>query len=256
MSNILKVFKIGGNVINDKAALESFLNDFSGISGYKILVHGGGAVANEVIRKMGIKPEMVNGRRITDKKTMEVISMVYAGLINKNIVALLQKNDINAIGLSGADANVILAEKRKVVEIDYGLAGDIISVNSKIIDGFLKLGLVPVFNSVVHDKKGQLLNTNADTIASEVASAMADLYDVELTYVFEKPGVLSDLEKETVIPEIDKKYFETLKDKGVINSGMLPKLHNCFMALEKGVKEVHITGKDNFTEKKGTKVIL
>ena len=258
MNKKLKVVKIGGNVINDKSALKNFLADFSKIKENKILIHGGGAVANNVISKMGITPKMINGRRVTDEKTMEVISMVYAGLINKNIVAELQKLNTNAIGLSGADANLILAEKRKVADIDYGLAGDIISVEDNIIDGFLKMGLVPVFNSVVHDKKGQLLNTNADTIASSVASAMAKLYDIELIYVFEKKGVLSDLTKETVIPEIDKNLFKTLQDTGVINSGMLPKLHNCFSALDNGVNTVLITGKENFASKifMGTKVIL
>ncbi len=255
MNNTIKVIKIGGNIINDNTALENFLKDFSVIHGHKILVHGGGAVANSIMENMGIKPKMINGRRVTDKKTMEVISMVYAGLINKNIVSLLQKYDVNAIGLSGADANVITAEKRIVTDVDYGLAGDITVVNSEIIKAFINLGFVPVFNSVVHDRKGQLLNTNADTIAAEVASAMASYYKVELIYVFEKPGVLYDLEKETVIPEIGKEYFEELKNNGIINSGMLPKLNNCFQALDKGVKSVRITGKDNFNTNAGTKII-
>ena len=255
MINTIKVIKIGGNVINDETALENFTTDFATIPGNKILVHGGGTVANSIMENLGIKPKMINGRRITDKNTMNVITMVYAGLINKNIVSLLQKSNVNAIGLSGTDANVITAEKRKVTDIDYGLAGDITNVNSRIIKAFIDSGLVPVFNSVVHDKKGQLLNTNADTIAAEVASALASQFDVELIYVFEKPGVLYDLERETVIPEINNKYFEELKNKGIINSGMLPKLHNCFRALDKGVKSVRITGKDNIDTNAGTKII-
>ncbi len=258
MKKRLQIFKIGGNVINSDNDLTAFLKDFAEVEGHKLLVHGGGAVANELMKKMGIEPEMVDGRRITDEATMEMITMVYAGLINKKVVAGLQKSGVDAMGLSGADGNVITAVKRAVKDVDYGLAGDIVAVNSRLIDGLLNLGLVPVFNSVVHDGNGLLLNTNADTIASEVAIAMSDDFAVDLIYVFEKKGVLSDLKNETVISEINKNTADDLAQKGIINSGMLPKLHNCFRALENGVERVFITGKDNFkkVQERGTQVLL
>ena len=237
----LQIFKIGGNVINNEDALTSFLKDFSAIEGPKILVHGGGKKATEVSSAMGLQPKMVNGRRVTDEATVEVVTMVYAGLLNKKIVAQLQKFNCNAMGLSGADANCILAHKRIVKDVDYGYAGDVDAINDVLIDVLLKNNVTPVFCAITHDKNGQLLNTNADTIASEVAIGMSNLYQTELNFVFELKGVLENIEdKDSVITEINAEKYEHLVAKGVIADGMLPKLHNCFNSLKKGVSKVKI----------------
>ena len=237
----LKIIKIGGNVINNKETLSSFLEDFSKISGPKILVHGGGKRATEMAKDLGLQPKMINGRRVTDTANLEVVTMVYAGLLNKNITAELQKNNCNAIGLSGADANTILAHKRIVKDIDYGYAGDVDVVNSAVIKVFVQNNLTPVFCAITHDKNGQLLNTNADTIASEIAKGMSGDYEVELIYCFEKKGVLTDVENEdSLIEKIDTKSYKKLKEEGVIADGMLPKLENCFHALQNGVSKVII----------------
>ncbi len=237
----LHIVKIGGNVINNEAILASFLKDFSELKNPKILVHGGGKRATEISSEMGLEPKMINGRRITDKANLEVVTMVYAGLLNKKITAQLQQNNCNAIGLSGADANCILAHKRIVTAIDYGFAGDIDVVNTNTINVFLKNNITPVFCAITHDKNGQLLNTNADTIASEVAIAMSQLYNTELNYVFELKGVLENIEdKNSVIKHINYKKYEKLVSLGIISDGMLPKLHNCFNALKKGVHQVKI----------------
>lgn len=237
----LQIVKIGGNIINNEVALTSFLEDFSKLEGLKIVVHGGGNRATELASAMGLKPKMINGRRVTDKANLEIVTMVYAGLLNKKITAQLQQNKCNAIGLSGADANCILAHKRIVGDIDYGFAGDIDLVNSTTIQLFLQNNITPVFCAITHDKNGQLLNTNADTIASEVAIAMSDLYDTELNYVFELKGVLSTIEdKNSVISHINLNVYKQLIDDGIISEGMIPKLHNCFNALKKGVKKVKI----------------
>lgn len=237
----LHIVKIGGNVINDEAVLTSFLKDFSEIKGFKILVHGGGKRATEIASEMGLKPKMINGRRITDKANLEVVTMVYAGLLNKKVAAILQQNNCNAIGLSGADANCILAHKRIVKDVDYGFAGDIDEVNSETINMFLQHNNTPVFCAITHDKKGQLLNTNADTIASEVAIAMSNLYKVELNYIFELKGVLSSIEDEdSVIKEINLQKYKQLAEQNIISDGMLPKMDNCFNALKNGVHQVKI----------------
>lgn len=239
--NTLKIVKIGGNVINNEDALHSFLKDFSELEGPKILVHGGGRKASEVSSAMGLEPKMINGRRVTDEATVEVVTMVYAGLLNKNIVAQLQKHGCNAMGLSGADANCILAHKRIVKDIDYGFAGDVDEVNSEIIDVLLQNNVIPVFCAITHDKKGQLLNTNADTIASEVAVGMSVSYNTELNYVFELKGVLESIEdKNSVITEINAEKYASLIEQGIIADGMIPKLHNCFNSLKKGVSKVKI----------------
>lgn len=237
----LQIIKIGGNVINNEDALTSFLKDFSTIEGPKILVHGGGKKATEVSSAIGLQPKMINGRRVTDDATVEVVTMVYAGLLNKKIVAQLQKYNCNAMGLSGADANCILAHKRIVKDIDYGFAGDVDAINNVIIDVLLKNNVTPVFCAITHDKNGQLLNTNADTIASEVAIGMSNLYQTELNFVFELKGVLENIEdKDSVITEINAEKYEQLVAEGVIADGMLPKLHNCFNSLKKGVSKVKI----------------
>lgn len=237
----IKIVKIGGNIINNETFLSSFLKDFSKLEGPKILVHGGGKRASEISSAMGIEPKMINGRRITDEKTLEVVTMVYAGLLNKKITAQLQQNNCNAIGLSGADANCILANKRIVKDIDYGFAGDINAVNTASIDIFLQNEITPVFCAITHDKMGQLLNTNADTIATEIAIAMSNSYEVVLNYVFELKGVLESIDdKDSVITHINPDKYEQLIEQGVISEGMIPKLHNCFSALKKGVYKVNI----------------
>ncbi len=238
---VLHIIKIGGNIINDKEKLSSFLSDFSQVKGHKILVHGGGNKATEIANDLGLKPKMIGGRRITDEANLEVVTMVYAGLLNKNITARLQHHNCNAIGLTGADANCIMAHKRIVKDVDYGFAGDVDKVNSDAIRLFLENKITPVFCAITHDKKGQLLNTNADTITSEIAKALSTDYEVELVYCFEKNGVLEDVNYEnSVIEYINKETYENLKQKNIIAKGMLPKLKNCFEALENGVKKVII----------------
>ena len=241
MKKHLSIIKIGGNVINSETQLDSFLADFSTSQGFKILVHGGGRKATEVADSMGLEPVMIGGRRVTDEANLEVVTMVYAGLINKNIVAKLQSKECNALGLSGADANVIRAHKRIVKEIDYGFAGDIDEVENKTIALLLKGGITPVFSAITHDRKGQLLNTNADTIAAELAKGLSADFEVELIYCFEKKGVLQNVEDDdSVIERLNSKSYKLLKNEGVINEGMLPKLENCFDALQNGVKKVII----------------
>ncbi len=235
----LSIIKIGGNVIENKTELAKFLNLFSKIKGAKILVHGGGKLATQLATKMGMESKMVGGRRITDTDTLEIITMVYAGLTNKNIVAQLQAKQCNAIGLSGTDGDAIQAHKRPVKDIDYGFVGDVDGVNNDLLSTLLEAGLTPVFCAMTHDGKGQLLNTNADTIASELAIAMSKNYDTTLYYCFEKKGVLLDINDETsVVQQIDTKKYAQLLNDGVIADGMLPKLENCFHALQNKVTKV------------------
>src|SRR6476661_6997427 len=223
----LIVIKIGGNIIDDEAKLLSFLQDFSLIKEKKILVHGGGKLATRMAEKLGIEQQLIVGRRITDAETLKIVTMVYAGYINKNIVATLQQHGCNAIGISGADGNAITAHKRIKGAIDYGFAGDIDAVNTTFIDHLLSQGNDIVVAPITHDKKGQLLNTNADTIAQEIATAMSSMYEVSLVYGFEKAGVLMDAEKDdTVIPVIDPALYAKLKGDNVIFAGMIPKLDN------------------------------
>ncbi|MBL4939041.1 MAG: acetylglutamate kinase [Lutibacter sp.] len=237
----LYIVKIGGNVINNEVALFSFLKDFSKLNDPKILVHGGGKKATELASELGLKPKMIKGRRVTDKANLDIVTMVYAGLLNKKITAQLQRNNCNSIGLSGADANCIVAHKRIVKDIDYGFAGDIDLVDTNVIKMFLQNKIAPVFCAITHDKKGQLLNTNADTIASEIAVAMSPYFQVELNYVFELNGVLENIEdKKSVIPYINLEKYKQLIENRIISEGMIPKLHNCFNALEKGVSKVKI----------------
>ena len=237
----MKVVKIGGNVINDREQLEAFLGYFAGMSGHRILVHGGGRKATELAAALGVQTKMVGGRRITDEAGLEIVTMVYAGLLNKNLVAGLQSQGCNAIGLSGADGNSIQAHKRTGSEIDYGFAGDVDAVDSGMISTLLRAGLTPVFCAITHDRKGQLLNTNADTVASELAKGLSDAFEVELIYCFEKNGVLEDLNDEaSVVEQMDLARYRDMKERGLVAEGMLPKLDNCFAALEQGVASVHI----------------
>lgn len=239
----LYVIKIGGNVIDNSENLHHFLKDFRSLNGNKILVHGGGKVATQLSETLGIEPKLVDGRRITDIETLRVVTMVYGGLINKNIVAQLQRYGNNAIGLTGADGNFIRAKKRAVKTIDYGFVGDIDdqSINPESISSLLNAGFTPVFCAITHDGEGQLLNTNADTIASALAVAMSELYETELIYCFEKKGVLRDIDdEESLINHITPELYEELKMKQIIHSGMLPKLDNAFSAIACGVKAVTI----------------
>lgn len=248
----LYVVKIGGNVIDDEAKLAVFLKDFSSIDGYKILVHGGGKLATRVATAMGIEQQMVDGRRITDAETLKVVTMVYAGYINKNIVALLQANGCNAMGLTGADGNAILAHKRGAnstvgkAGVDYGFAGDVDWVNGSLLDELLNAGQTPVLAPITHNGQGQLLNTNADTIASATAIALSDYFDVRLVYCFEKKGVLENVDDdESVIGLINRENFSTLKEAGKLFAGILPKIENAFSAIDKGVNEVLIGHADD-----------
>jgi acetylglutamate kinase len=237
----LLVIKIGGNIIDDEKKLASFLREFANIREKKILVHGGGKLATRLAEKLGIEQKMIDGRRITDEETLKIVTMVYAGLINKNIVAQLQAHHCNAIGLCGADGDVILAHKRQHPVLDYGLVGDIDLVNSALIRSLLEQNISIVLAPITHDQQGQLLNTNADTIAQEVARGMSQDYDVQLIYSFEKSGVLLDANDDaTVIPEITPGYYRELKSRQQIFAGMIPKLDNAFAALNSGVKKVII----------------
>jgi len=242
----LLVAKIGGNIVDNETALTRFLNDFAAIDQPKILIHGGGKIATRVAEKLGVKTEMINGRRITSKENLEVVVQLYAGLINKNIVANLQATGTcNALGFTGADANVIKAVKRPVKNIDYGFVGDVTEVNADRIHQFIANGLTPVFCAITHDEKGQLFNTNADTIASKIAVALSDYYEVSLYYCFELKGVLTDINnKDSVIEQINSKKYSELKEQGIIADGMLPKMENCFDALNKNVSAVHIANSD------------
>jgi len=243
----LYIVKIGGNVIDNADNLYCFLRNFTALKGHKILVHGGGKAATRLSATLGIEANMADGRRITDIETLRVVTMVYGGLINKNIVAALQSLGNNAIGLTGADADVIRAKKRPVAAIDYGFAGDIdaTSVNTENIGKLMDTGFTPVFCALTHDGKGQLLNTNADTIASALAVALAPNYDTTLIYCFEKKGVLKDIDDErSLIHEIDPKLYQELKKNQTVHSGMLPKLDNAFAAIAAGVKAVIIGNAD------------
>ncbi|SER74114.1 acetylglutamate kinase [Pedobacter rhizosphaerae] len=247
----LTIIKIGGNVIDNSENLHRFLEDFTALPGNKILVHGGGKIATELSESLGIEAKMVDGRRITDIETLRIVTMVYAGLINKNMVAQLQAKGSNAIGLSGADGNVIKATKRTGTAIDYGFVGDLneASVSITTLGALLKAGLVPVLCAITHDGDSQLLNTNADTIASSVAVAMSSLYDTQLVYCFEKKGVLRDINNEdSVVREIKADEFEGLKADGTVAGGMIPKLHNAFEAIKKGVAAVYIGKADELNE--------
>src|SRR6202012_1912948 len=239
----LYIIKIGGNVIDNSENLHLFLKDFTALKGNKILVHGGGKVATQLSETLGIEPKMIEGRRITDIETLKVVTMVYGGLINKNVLPQLHRYCTNAIGLTGADGNFIRTKKRPVKTIDYGFVGDIdeTSIDNQNIKRLMDGGFTPVFCAITHDGDGQLLNTNADTIASALAVSLAKLYDITLIYFFEKRGVLKDINNEdSLITDIDPQYYEELKKQQIIHSGMLPKLDNAFTAITCGVKAVVI----------------
>ncbi|RYF94358.1 MAG: acetylglutamate kinase [Chitinophagaceae bacterium] len=237
----LFVIKIGGNIIDSESSLSLFMDLFSRVRGKKILIHGGGKLATRLAADLNIPQQMVDGRRITDAETLRIVTMVYAGLINKTIVAGLQSRGSNAMGLTGADGNAIQAHKRVNAAIDYGFAGDVDIVNVEMLSGLLEQNLDLVFAPITHDKQGQLLNTNADTIAQEIAKGLCKKYEVQLIYSFEKAGVLTDANDDnTVIRSIDPASYLSLKEKNIIFAGMIPKLDNAFAAIQSGVSRVII----------------
>jgi acetylglutamate kinase len=249
----LTIVKIGGKIVENPESLAAFLKDFTQIAGDKILVHGGGRSATDLAERLGLETKMTDGRRITDSEMLKVVTMVYAGLVNKNIVAQLQMLHVDAIGLSGADMNLILSDKRPVKEIDYGFVGDIRTVNAPVLLELLKQNFLPVIAPITHDGNGNLLNTNADTIAAETAKAMAFDCNVRLIYCFEKKGVLmNEADENSLISVLDYELFQQYKEEGVIQGGMIPKLENAFQSIAYGVKEVIITQASDVSSGKGT----
>ena len=256
---MIKVVKIGGNVIDNEAAFTRFAADFAAMEGPKILVHGGGKLATRLAEKLEIPTTMIDGRRVTDRQTLDVVTMVYAGLINKHVVALLQANGCNAIGLSGADANVVKATRRAAKPVDFGFVGDIAveGVDAEFVLSLTERGVVPVFCSIMHDGAGTLLNCNADSVASAVAVAVAQKADTELVFCFEKAGVMADIDDpNSVIAEIRPQNYKTLLADGVVNKGMIPKIDGAFRALESGVKVVTIKHSEALNVESGTKIML
>lgn len=240
----LTLIKVGGKIVENPSTLSSLLDDFSSLPGQKLLVHGGGRSATALATHLGIETQMVNGRRITDAEMLRVVTMVYGGLVNKNIVAQLQARGVNALGLTGADLNVVRSRKRPITPegIDYGFVGDVETVNAQLLANLITQGVVPVMAPLTHDGEGNLLNTNADTIAGEVAKALAAHFEVTLVFCFEKKGVLrNEQDDDSVIPHINAQSFEQLQKDGIVSGGMLPKLQNAFAALRQGVQRVVIT---------------
>ncbi len=257
LAKTLSVIKVGGAVLEDEASLSSFLDRFVALPGLKILVHGGGRAATKLSEKLGVESKLVEGRRITDAETLEIVTMVYGGLVNKKTVAILQAKGCNASGFTGADCNLITASKRPVQQIDYGFVGDISSVNKQAFAGLLESGITPVIAPLTHDGNGQLLNTNADTMASAIAVAMAESYAVSLVYCFEKPGVLTNADDDnSVIPNLTPGLYQSYKDKGIIHSGMIPKIDNSYAAITRGVKQVIITSASSLDINTGTRITL
>ena len=252
----LQVVKIGGNVIDNPSALASFLQDFASLEGPKLLVHGGGKIATQMATSMGIESQMIEGRRITDEESLRIVTMVYAGWINKSIVAELQGLSCNALGLTGPDGGIVLSKKRAAEPIDYGFVGDIVSVNAVALSGLISAGFSPVFAPITADPSGQLLNTNADTMAQALAIALSASYQVTLTYCFEKKGVLLDpADDESVISSINPASFQELKDKGIVSAGMIPKLENALKAISAGVSVVRLCHAENLRKINiGTKI--
>ena len=251
----LTLIKVGGKIVEDPDTLQQLLRDFSSIEGHKVLVHGGGRSATKIASQLGIESQMVNGRRITDAEMLKVVTMVYGGLVNKNIVAGLQALQVNALGLTGADMNIMRSDKRPVKDVDYGFVGDVKEVNADVLASLIQQGIVPVLAPLTHDKQGHMLNTNADTIAGEAAKALAKYFDVTLMFCFEKKGVLlNEDDDESVIPEIDRASFQKYVAEGIIQGGMIPKLENAFQAIDAGVKEVIITQASEIHKHTGTRV--
>lgn len=253
----LTLVKVGGKIVEEAGSLRQLLADFSKIDGHKVLVHGGGRSATAIAAQLGIESRMVNGRRITDAEMLKVVTMVYGGLVNKQIVAGLQALHVNALGLTGADMNYMRSEKRPAEEVDYGFVGDVKEVNAALLADLIEKGVVPVLAPLTHDGQGNLLNTNADTIAGEAAKALSKHFEVTLMFCFEKKGVLMDEnDDESVISVLNADLFKAYTEQSIIQGGMIPKLENSFVALHAGVKYVVITRADQINKNIGTQIIL
>ena len=259
----LTIVKVGGKVVEEEQSLNALLDDFASLEGQKALVHGGGRSATKLSEHLGIQAQMIEGRRVTDAQTLRIVTMVYAGLVNKNIVAQLQSRRVNALGLTGADMGVIRSDKRAPKRmsdgqlVDFGFVGDVREVHTEVLTSLISQGVVPVLSPITHDGNGNLLNTNADTIASELARAMAANANVKLVFCFEKPGVMLNTDDDdTLIPELDHKTFKDYQATGIVAAGMIPKLDNGFEALRKGVASVVITNVQGLKTGKGTTLRL
>lgn len=258
MKEHLSIIKVGGKIVENSESLNSLLKDFAAVEGKKLLVHGGGRSATQMAARLGVETKMVDGRRITDEAMLEVVTMVYGGLVNKRIVAGLQALGIDAVGLTGADMNIVLSDKRKVSAVDYGWVGDVKRVNAEAVATLIESGCCPVVAPLTHDGCGHMLNTNADTMAGEMAKAMAAHYDVTLMFCFEKPGVLADENDDSsLIPTITPAVLDDLKRRGVVSGGMIPKLDNAIACVSAGVESVVITQADRIADPyAGTKICL
>ncbi len=255
MMEKLTLIKVGGGIVEESDSLRELLSLFSKIPGNKVLVHGGGRSATRMASQLGIETKMVNGRRITDIEMLKVVTMVYGGLVNKNVVAGLQALGVNALGLTGADMNIMLSEKRPVKDVDYGYVGDVKSVQGEALAALIEQGVVPVLAPLTHDGKGNILNTNADTIAGEAAKSLARYFDVTLVFCFEKNGVLRDADDDSsVIPQMNETDFRNYVAQGIVQGGMIPKLENAFQSIAAGVKEVIITKASNLGQSGGTRI--
>lgn len=251
----ITIIKVGGKIVEETASLAALLDRFSAVEGKKVLIHGGGRSATRMAERLGIESRMVNGRRITDADTLQIVTMVYGGLVNKNIVAGLQARGVNALGLTGADCNIIKAHKRAVTDVDYGFVGDVDYADGAMLGKLIEQGIVPVIAPLTHDGNGNLLNTNADTMAAETAKGLSALYDVTLTYCFEHPGVMRNPDdSDSLIPVIDREGYKKLLEEGIVSGGMIPKIDNAFNAIDNGVTRVIITKADAIDGDKGTHI--
>ena len=255
MKDKLTIVKVGGKIVEDESSLDVLLREFAAIEGFKLLVHGGGRSATAMAARLGVETVMIDGRRVTDSEMLRIVTMVYAGSVNKNIVARLQAMGVDALGMTGADMNIILSRKRAASPVDYGWVGDPVAVNDGALASLLSAGVVPVVAPLTHDGEGHLLNTNADTMAGTVARGLAGRFDVSLIYCFEKPGVLRDEHDDaSVIPVIDRGIFGTLRADGIVSGGMIPKIENALAAVDEGVAEVVITAHNALAS--GTRIVL
>ena len=256
MKEKITIIKVGGKIVEEHESLNSLLDRFAQIEGRKVLIHGGGRSATRIAERLGIESRMVGGRRITDSDTLQVVTMVYGGLVNKNIVAQLQARGVNALGLTGADCNIIRAHKRPVGEVDYGFVGDVDRADGAMLSRLIEQGIVPIIAPLTHDGNGNMLNTNADTMAAETAKALSAHYETRLIYCFEYPGVMRDPDDAaSLIPTITRESYRTLLADGTVSGGMIPKIDNAFNAIENGVREVIITRADAIDGIQGTHII-
>lgn len=257
MKEKITVIKVGGKIVEEQESLNNLLDRFAAIKGNKVLIHGGGRSATRIAAQLGIESQMVDGRRITDAETLKVVTMVYGGLVNKNIVACLQARGINALGLTGADCNIIKAHKRPVDKVDWGFVGDVERADGSMLSKLIAQGITPIMAPLTHDGAGNMLNTNADTIAAETAKALAPYFDVTLTYCFEYPGVMRNPDDESsIIPLIDSNSYKQLIADGTVSGGMIPKIDNAFNALQGGVSKVIITRADAIDGTSGTHIVV